>query len=107
MLFAADWALALTGRDPAAAWRGTYCSKEEAIVIIHEAGGMMHLMHRALGLCGWAPAPGDEGDIALVRRSHHADPAAAVCVSRQRVALLTRRGLVVSHCPIMDAWRHG
>ena len=52
-LLAADWALARTGRDPAAAWRGRYASALGAARIINRMGGPEAFAGSSLAACGW------------------------------------------------------
>jgi len=110
MLFAADWAKALTGVDPAAGWRGTYLDETEARAVLSAAGGPEAQMHRALKRCGWrriGAGPAAPGDIALAVPPRHADACAGIVAQSGRVALLTRGGLVVWPIPVLAAWRHG
>jgi hypothetical protein len=109
MLFAADWALALTGSDPAAAWRGTYNNEATARELMIDCGGAHALMGQALAAIGWHPVCGDRqaGDIVLADPPRHAAPSAGVVSHNGRVALLTRRGLVFWPSPMLWAWRHG
>lgn len=65
----ADWALSLTGTDPAAPWRGTYADEAGARDILEAAGGLVALMASALEPRGWIrvedPAPGDIGALEM------------------------------------------
>lgn len=110
MLFAADWALACTGRDPALALRGRYAGEGEAMALLERAGGAAPFMHRALIAAGWyavKPEAVASGDIVLASLPGHSDPeAAGICLTARRIALLTRRGLVVAPVPVEKAWRH-
>lgn len=47
-LWAANWAHALTGIDPADDLRGTYSTREDAEAIVKGAGGFVRLMWRRL-----------------------------------------------------------
>jgi hypothetical protein len=108
MLFAADWARELTGRDPAMAFRGGYETEDEAREIVQEFGGAEALIRSALGV-GWREVCGDRraGDIVLADPPGHGEPIAGIAADARRSALLTRRGLVVSSVPVLRAWRHG
>jgi hypothetical protein len=69
-LFAADAVWALTQRDPAAAWRGTYMDESGAMAIVARAGGLDALVETGLSSIGITPeriAPGfgQRGDVAL------------------------------------------
>lgn len=77
MLFAADWVRLMTGKDPAAAWRGRYSTKGEAETIIANAGGMIELVG---GQVEWPranePMP---GDIAVLLQETVRAPFGAIC----------------------------
>jgi hypothetical protein len=110
MLFAADWARELTGRDPAAPFRGTYADEAGAMAIVTRAGGWVPLVQDALDGCGWERVldPSEqEGDVILGVPPHHGVPVACIATTGGRAALLTRHGLVVWPVPRMWAWRHG
>lgn len=63
----ADWAAALTGKDPAAGWRGTYSTAAGAWRIVTRAGGMVAHVAGLLEPLGWrrTDTP-DAGDIGVV-----------------------------------------
>jgi uncharacterized protein DUF6950 len=106
MLFAADWARELTGEDPAAPWRGAYSDEAGAKTILSAAGGMTAIMSGALR--GWRKVRDEAaGDIVVASVPHHDAPLAGVATYGGRVALATRRGLVVARVPVMLGWRHG
>lgn len=109
MLFAADWARELTGADPAVAWRGSYDSQSGALAILTAEGGHISIMAQGLQPHGWRRVATEEtepGDIVLAEPVRH-PVAAGIAVARARIALLTRRGLVVGPIPVTAAWRHG
>lgn len=64
-LWAADWVLARSGRDPAAPLRGGYWTEAGAGELVRRAGGILALVSQhvaAIGLVEAAdPAPGDLG----------------------------------------------
>lgn len=69
-LFAADCVWALTQKDPAAAWRGTYEDESGAARIIAAAGGLAGLVEQGLAAIGVpvqrvAPSFGQRGDPVL------------------------------------------
>lgn len=67
-LFAANWALALTGKDPGEGIRGMYSTERAALAIVARAGGVEAFVDRQLRRDGWlriAAAPRD-GDIGVV-----------------------------------------
>ncbi|RWC28805.1 hypothetical protein [Mesorhizobium sp.] len=67
-LFAADWVVAMTGKDPGADLRGTYFDAEGAEAILQAAGGAERLVGAQLGAIGFQRVQGPrDGDIALVR----------------------------------------
>lgn len=111
MLFAADWAHALSGTDPAADYRGTYSSAHGAKAILAREGGLGALMRKCLAPLGWEYDTGvtDGGEIVIV----HAPTAtglhlvAGVHAGSQRIALVTERGLVIAPAQIWMAYRHG
>lgn len=65
-LFAAGAVRAMTGHDPAAAWRGTYTSLEGGLKRLRKAGFEDHVDHVAKLLVEVPPAFAQVGDIALV-----------------------------------------
>ena len=65
-LWAADAVLAQTGRDPAAAWRGTYSSRRGAAAVLRQAGGL-----RAVAALAGREVPAAAalpGDVGLLQR---------------------------------------
>jgi hypothetical protein len=109
MLFAADWAREVCGRDPAQHFRNAYATGGEAMAIMKGTGGPHALMSALLTAAGWcrvADAP-REGDIVLAHPPMHSEPVAGICVSARNVAMLTKRGVVVWPVPVVEAWRHG
>lgn len=73
-LFAADAVLALTGRDPAAAWRGRYATEAEAEAVLAEAGSLVETVALACAAAGLpeipAPAAARRGDLALINQGN-------------------------------------
>lgn len=67
MISCADYAMLITGLDPAAAWRGCYDSRAAAGKIIDAAGGVARLMGLGLATIG-ATATADpmRGDLVCV-----------------------------------------
>lgn len=68
--FAADWAMILTGKDPAEGLRGTYTTAEEAHAIVNGYGDILDFMHQRLSNIGmrgkfFMNGPQD-GDIGLI-----------------------------------------
>lgn len=116
MLFAADWAIARTGVDPAAAWRGTYATEAAARAIIDRFGGPLRFMRAHLHETGWRktahPARGDIGLVSSRTRTDLA-PVAAICVreagryGNARWAKLKPSGLLIEALYPIEAWSHG
>ncbi len=111
MLFAADWAHTLTGRDPAEGLRGAYDSQCAAAAIIERHGGHERLVAALLEPGGWQRAPEPcAGHIGLVivptRDRPSGGLAAAVCAGRRRWALVTARGLYIGAAAHVAAWGH-
>lgn len=65
-LFAAGGVQAVTGLDPAAAWRGTYATKAAGLTALRRAGHADHIAATAAALPEIHPALAAPGDIAVV-----------------------------------------
>lgn len=66
-LFAADWALAITGKDPAEGIRGTYSNADEANAIVDRHGGAVAFVGACLTGIGWRAVQNPEdGDIGII-----------------------------------------
>lgn len=91
-LHACDAALAMTGHDYAAEYRG-YDSKRAAFVILRRVGGggIAEAIARALGDPLAYPLLARRGDAVLVDSAH--GDALAVCTGRQIAAVAPERGL--------------
>lgn len=69
-MFAADAVLAITGRDPLAAWRGAYSTEEGGAAITDPAGGFEAFMVAAFADHGSPDCPvafAQRGDVALIQ----------------------------------------
>lgn len=67
VLMGADWAHELTGRDPAAPWRGAWSNEDQARAIVVQAGGLQALIDKALTDIGARRhAHAVRGDIGLI-----------------------------------------
>lgn len=101
MMFTANCIVAVTGEDPAAAWRDSYHNEAEAQAILDDAGGAEALVTRTLGIQPVAIALARRGDIVL-------GPAApGPCLGRY-AAFMTDDGLTfrpLHQC--LKAWRIG
>ena len=66
-LYPSDWVREVTGRDPAASWRGTYSDEAGAHALLDRLGGTEALTARVMARDGFelTSAPVD-GDIGLV-----------------------------------------
>lgn len=107
MLFVADWAKCLTGKDPGADWRGVCATEAEAMAVVEDAGGMLPLLASCIEPFGWRRQDVPiEGSIVLVSVPRHATPISGVW-TRKGAALLTKRGLCVFPLPAIAAWSHG
>lgn len=110
----ADWVLAVSGRDPAAQWRGV-ASKAQARRVVRQAGGDVALVRGAMRAFGAVEiARPQSGDVALVRAPvgrrtdgqlrHRA--VGAICVDDKNFAVLTvDLGLLIAPLPLIRAWR--
>lgn len=106
-LFAADAVLASTGRDPAAAVRGSYASEAEAEALMLGAGGLEAFVAAAAAEAGLPEIPvafAQRGDIALVRPGN--DPAVGVVLGdRVAVVGMDRMGfLPIGAAGVLRAW---
>jgi len=88
-LFAADWVHRVTGRDPAAPYRGTYSSGVGAQRIIDQAGGILELA-RELGLEPKPIALAQRGDV--IARDTGNGIGLGVCIG-STAAFVARDGL--------------
>lgn len=66
MLFPGGWLLELTGRDPAAEWRGSYSTPLEAAQIVASEGGMAGLMGKGAESIGAYRVPPNEAPLGAV-----------------------------------------
>lgn len=68
----ADWAIDLTGQDPAAPWRGRYADEAGAAAILQSYGGLIGLLDYGLVRTGWSrvgsPVSGCLGAVPLPTR---------------------------------------
>lgn len=108
-LFAADGIAAVTGVDPAAAWRGAYADETGVERLLHEQGGLIALASRIARRHGWPRVPAarlGRGDVALVRLEDRT-AALAVCLG----AAFTMPGpcglVSVARCRARFGWRIG
>ena len=103
-LFAADAVEAMTGSDPAAAWRGSYNTEAGAEAIIGPLGleGMAAAALEAIGAGACDPAFAQRGDVVLVLVGNQ--PTMGVCTG-DAVAAPGPDGLVfVGLGDVLRAW---
>lgn len=93
-LFSAGAVRAMTGHDPAAAWRGTYTTLEGGLKRLIKAGFADHVAMVDHLFDGVAPAFAQVGDIALTLTPE--GPALGI-VAGETIACLTPQGL--GHLP--------
>lgn len=84
-IFVADWVTRLTGKDPAAEWRGQYKTEHGAALIINRNGGIMAFADAVFG---------NACDVKLARRGD------VVCVD-------TPTGLALGVCAGRDVFAPG
>jgi hypothetical protein len=102
-LFAAGALEAMTGEDPAAAWRGRYSSTRGGLRVLRKAGHADHLALASSLLEPIPPAFASMGDIAAVQGE--GGPALGV-VTGEAVAVLTLSGMgFVPLLQAVQAWR--
>jgi hypothetical protein len=111
ILFAAGWVREVCGQDPARQWRRRYADEASAKACLEQAGGMLQAIEGAIVPLGWRrmqPEAISAGDVALIDLpGHDGKEAVGIVAGRRKVALLTRRGLVVAPVPVLAAWRYG
>lgn len=101
-LFAAGAVRAMTGHDPAAAWRGSYTTLEGGLKRLRKAGLADHVAVVDSLLLPVAPAFAQVGDLALLR--DHEGQGLGI-VAGETVVCLSPRGL--AHLPrdfVTAAW---
>jgi hypothetical protein len=108
MLLPADWVLAVTGRDPAAAWRGRYGARRDLVRILGDAGGLPALAASGAKAAGLTeteePRPGDVG-VVMALTAEGDKPVGAICVGAGRWAALKAAGVEVAAFEPVKAWR--
>lgn len=104
LIFAADGVLAITGFDPAAAWRG-YASEEEAQALLKEHGGVAGLIHKGLG-CRYhrERLKARRGDVAMMKLTSGVT-AGIVDDTGERIAVPLADNNTLVRLPLTAAWR--
>jgi hypothetical protein len=92
-LFAADVVRAMTGTDPAAAWRGHAGHQRRRALIA--SGAMEEAVTQALGPPLASVREAGRGDIALLRKGRHAGPDGLVDAPRDVVGVVGLDGVNV------------
>ena len=72
-MFAGDAAIAVTGRDPFAAWRGLYGTEAEGDAILAPFGGLVPFLDATLevfGAVGCREQHAQRGDLALIQHGN-------------------------------------
>ena len=104
-LFAADWAFAFTGQDPAAHWRDTYDTALSANHLLKGAGGVVSLANRALLPLGWVPIHPQRAQRGCIAALGPLDSVALGVVTHPGVAGVGPTGLLfVPTSAILAAW---
>lgn len=107
ILFPADCAIAMTGRDPAEAWRGTYSDDAGARALIDRLGGIDRCPPAA-GLAEISnPMMARRGDAVLVSIAGN-QSLGIVDLSGERVAVAGFKGLMrapLHRFPPLKAWK--
>lgn len=101
-LWAADWCVLATGRDPAAELRGLAATAGEWEAVAAQRGGMLTMFEAAMGVFARTYEP-VRGDVAVVQPPEGL--AAAICVAPGRFVARTLRGLRAGEYPLLTAWR--
>lgn len=103
-LFAAGAVNAVTGQDPAAAWRGGYDTKTGGLRLLQAAGYRDHFQATSAALEAIAPSFAAAGDIAAVHDG--AGQTALGVVQGEMVYVLRETGLgLVPRTSMFRAWR--
>lgn len=101
-LWAADWVLAATGRDPAAGWRGRYLTALGAARLVTRRGGFEAHVAACLADVGLAetsdPGPGDVGIVELTNGPTFAVRASGCWAAKSEC------GVVLADAPYLRAW---
>ncbi|MGB6079085.1 MAG: hypothetical protein WBF99_06450 [Xanthobacteraceae bacterium] len=111
LMILADWVFIRRGIDPAAHWRGTYHDEAGCRAALIAGRGIVHCIEAGLAPLGIQrtsdPKHGDVGLVrTFIRRGDRAvlRKVGALCVSPNRWALMTDRGLVISEFQPVVAW---
>ncbi len=104
----ADYWLKATGRDPAAAWRGSYSTDEQMRQILADNGGAFRLMRDGLdGVDAERVDLPEAGDVVCV--DFKSDQVGGMCVGAKAALRFAERPgfalLPLSRLDVLGAWR--
>ncbi|SDI95698.1 DUF6950 family protein [Salipiger marinus] len=98
-----DYLLDRTGIDPAAPWRGSYCTPEGAEAICLRHGAALGLMRHGMARAGFVPGEPVPGAAVVVDMFGH-EITGIFLGGRQTMLRLEGRGLVDWPAPVLEAW---
>lgn len=101
ILSVADHVLAVTGKDPAARWRGSYKTEEGATALAESYGGVLPLCEFGMFDTGFPKAAPADGYPVVCQVGPHE---IAGIWHRDRVAFRTPRGVLQSPAEVLAAW---
>lgn len=102
VLSVADYVLAVTGKDPAADWRGVYSDETGAQAVAEGFGGVLGLVSHYASQTGLEPASAPLRGSVVV--ADLAGRQVAGLHLGQRSAFRTLRGVIELRAPILGAW---
>ena len=103
-IFAADWVLAATGRDPMGGMRNTYDNESWAANTLETGGGLARLVSSKLSIALPTVATAQRGDIILFETEK--GPALGICVGEKFAAVPPAGGVAYfSMRHAVTAWR--
>ena len=98
-IWVADWCIERWGSDPAARFRGRYCSETEALELT--ASGLLETVAPELSLRRKAAAAAAEGDIGVIEfRGRHV----SAIWSGSHWLFRTPRGIALARCKAIAIW---
>lgn len=109
-MFPAAWVLEVTGKDPAARWRGRYSDEAGAFAFIKAEGGIVRTMARAAASVGLKRTKrGHAGDVGVVQHlGVRGRAAGAICLGAGLwVSLADGGGLWMARPRCLAGWAVG
>lgn len=109
-MWVADWCVLVTGRDPAAAWRGRYDSERGYLrMIARLPGGLIGMADRgaaSVGIRQIDPAAARPGDVGAIRGRHRGRDVVALAIRGQQSWISKSLRGVARHLPnaAVTAW---